>query len=137
MEGSTRLFELLADALALPLAERAAFLSAACEGDAALLTEAQSLLGHETGAREFLEEPAFRLDPETLPEPTTGELAACTLLGEYEIVRLLGQGGMGEVYLARGHQVGSPPWRSSCSSAAWTKPACCAVSSTNRPCSPR
>ncbi len=105
-EGSARLFEIVGDALALPVAGRASFLATTCEGNAALLAEARSLLGHEAGAQGFLEEPAFRLDPDALNAPRQGELGAGTLLGECEIVELLGQGGMGEVYLANDTKLG-------------------------------
>lgn len=107
-EGSARLFEIVGDALALPVAERASFLTTTCEGNAVLLAEARSLLEHETRARGFLERPAFRLDPATLDAPPRGELEPGTVLGDYEMVRLLGQGGMGEVYLARDTKLERP-----------------------------
>ena len=89
-----RLKPIFHGALQQPADVRAAWVEQACAGDAALLREANALLrAHET-AGDFLEQPAH-IDPadlETLPEGTT--------LGAYRIVRELGRGGMGVVYLA-------------------------------------
>src|SRR5262245_50582802 len=71
-------------ALAKIPAERAAFLAAACPDDEPMRREVQSLLD-ESEPDDFLEQPA------TL----TG-----ISVGGYELRRLLGAGGMGEVYLA-------------------------------------
>ena len=38
---------------------------------------------------------------ETAPAPETPDLPAGTAVGEFEVLRKLGQGGMGAVYLAR------------------------------------
>ena len=103
-----RLFDLVADALALAADERAAFLAAACAGDAALLAEARELLGHEAGARTFLETLAFTMSGGAPGASDAGELAPGTWVGECEVVRFLGQGGMGEVYLARDTKLERP-----------------------------
>ena len=84
--------ELLGRALERPADERAAFL-AACE-DAAVRREAESLLGLSTDAVSHLERP---------PLPLLGaapEIGADRTIGAYRLVRELGRGGMGIVYLA-------------------------------------
>ena len=72
--------------------ERLKFLAEACSGDDELRKEVESLLASFVDAESFLEDPAV--------PPTQSELNPGQTLGDYEIVRPLGAGGMGEVYLA-------------------------------------
>jgi non-specific serine/threonine protein kinase/serine/threonine-protein kinase len=76
-------------------ADRAAFVARACADDTGLKREAESLLGVSTPAR--LEECAddLHLSGAKLADSATGQR-----IGAYEIVRELGRGGMGAVYLA-------------------------------------
>jgi len=80
--------------------ERAAFVDESCGGDAALRREVESLLTYAAEAESFLEQPAVDLAP-TAP----GESHETTLVGRtvshYQVLSLLGAGGMGQVYLAR------------------------------------
>jgi eukaryotic-like serine/threonine-protein kinase len=81
---------LFEEALERPAAERAAWLASACHGDPELLEEVRALLAaHELAER------LFEPDAEGAgaAEPT-GER-----LGRYRIVREIGRGGMGVVYL--------------------------------------
>lgn len=80
-------------ALDLPVEERAAYVVAACAGDAALQRELESLLACHSDAAPFLEAPAASAMPRVLPSGTR--------VGGYEIQALLGVGGMGHVYHAR------------------------------------
>jgi serine/threonine protein kinase len=80
--------------------ERAAFVRASCSGDETVLREVQSLLSYEADAESFLERPAMDLARRSSNEPHENTLAGRTL-SHYQIVSLLGAGGMGEVYLAR------------------------------------
>jgi serine/threonine protein kinase/tetratricopeptide (TPR) repeat protein len=93
-----RIEELFHDASQLQGAARAAFLASNCNGDDATLREVTSLLAASESGTEFLEQPTFDLGIKILAQ--SGALEGRTI-GHYEIVRLLGEGGMGEVYLAK------------------------------------
>jgi eukaryotic-like serine/threonine-protein kinase len=76
-------------------AERTAFLDIACQGDDELRREVESLVASEPELGDFIETPVFRIRPEEdVP------LAAGQRIGAYRVVRELGRGGMGSVYLA-------------------------------------
>lgn len=86
--------DIFADAIALPAAERAAFLDRACAGDAALRARVEALLAGYDAAERFLEEsPVVR--PAATPEEAPGDV-----IGNYTLLRKLGDGGCGVVYLA-------------------------------------
>ena len=71
-----------------------------CRGDEELRREVESLLSSFNSANSFLQKPAVG----EVAEIVVGEnnqLAGGQRFGHYEIVRQLGAGGMGEVYLAR------------------------------------
>ncbi|MDF1506188.1 serine/threonine-protein kinase, partial [Roseisolibacter sp. H3M3-2] len=92
---------LLEAALERPAAERAAFVAAAAGDDAALRDEVASLLAMEDGAAGFLETPAALPGDAAPPAPVEGRQ-----VGPYRIVREIGRGGMGTVYLAERDDVG-------------------------------
>jgi predicted ATPase/serine/threonine protein kinase len=81
--------------------ERADFLAEACAGDAALRREVEQLLrslGEAAGAGSIAD--ALKDDAACAPPAGRDALAPGERIGHYEVVRKLGGGGMGEVYLA-------------------------------------
>ena len=87
---------LLDEALALPPERRQAFLAAATP-DEALRSEVASLLVHYEDDPTFLEDP---IRTEVLQAVAEAEDRAGARLGPYRLVREIGHGGMGAVYLA-------------------------------------
>src|SRR5271170_2136096 len=84
-----RVEEIFHEALEIPVEARGAFLDERCGGDAVLEREVREILGgYETQNR--------------LANATTP--IEGSLFGAFEIVRKIGEGGMGAVYLARRHE---------------------------------
>ena len=95
-----RIVEVFSRASELPSPERPTFLEEACAGDADLRREVESLLASDSDAGRFLETPAAEVAARMLPEQPE-HLAEGARIGPYEVVSLVGAGGMGEVYRAR------------------------------------
>jgi len=112
LSGTGRWHEIdpiFAQALERPVGERRAFLDEACAGDAELRREVERLLTAAESSVTFLERPAgelMGLSPGGLSlaggaAEDEGDLPGQALLGPYRLLRRIGGGGMGTVYLAR------------------------------------
>src|SRR5262249_33468054 len=92
--------ELFDSAVELKAAERTALLNAACS-DQQVRLQVESLLKDHDEAGSFLSEPAI-LPAETNDAPQHSDRfpAGTLVAGRFKILRLLGKGGMGEVFAA-------------------------------------
>src|SRR5580765_6548574 len=90
------LFEAVVD---LDPPQRAGLLDQECVGDEALRIEIESLLESDEQTDGFIEQPVFELPrdlfSEAEEEPFTGRQ-----FGAYQVIREIGRGGLGAVYLA-------------------------------------
>ena len=95
-----RVDEIFQAAIELKAEERPAFVARACNGDEELRREVESLMTADEQGLSLIDEPAVQVAAGLL---ATGEpeLAEGQSIGHYEIVELIGRGGMGEVYLAK------------------------------------
>lgn len=94
-----RVEELFHATLQLEPSERAEYLSDQCAGDPELLREVESLVTEAESQGNFIEESAMSLTLKIMSDGKSGSLAG-QVIGHYKILKLLGFGGMGEVYLA-------------------------------------
>lgn len=101
--------EVFQSALDLSHEERGGFIARACADDAELAAQVNALVAQYEQAGDFIEAPAIAVSPlrtvggslattpeaETADDPMTGRR-----VGSYRLVREIGRGGMGAVYLA-------------------------------------
>jgi serine/threonine protein kinase/Tol biopolymer transport system component len=88
-----------------PPAERADFLDEVCSDDPSVREEVEALLTADAGNDDFLSSPAYEFAAGMLAnEPS--EFLAGQKIGRFEILCLLGAGGMGQIYLAHDGNLG-------------------------------
>ncbi|MEY2541772.1 MAG: eukaryotic-like serine/threonine-protein kinase [Verrucomicrobiota bacterium] len=102
-EQAQRVAEIVKSAMEREPEDCPAFLDETCAGDAQLRSEVDSLLKFQEGSDRFIERPALHLAAESLVRD--GAFRAGQTIGDYEILSLIGTGGMGEVYLAQDRQL--------------------------------
>jgi len=90
---------ILHTALDLPSDERNSFLETACGNDLELRNEVDSLLHYEHQEKNFIEVSALEITARALVDDEL-QSAIGQLVGPYKILREVGRGGMGTVYLA-------------------------------------
>jgi serine/threonine-protein kinase len=93
-------------ALDLPAPEQHPFLKAACSDDAALLAEVEALLAEDAQSGSLLERDVAHIAYDLLDHTGTPSPAP-QRFGPYTVVRELGEGGMGTVYLAERQDLGN------------------------------
>ena len=91
--------QILLAAINLPAGQREQFIRLATN-DVALQNEVFSLLSHEENLNDFLETPAIESAARNLAQMQQQDLSG-TRIGNFEINKPIGAGGMGTVYLAR------------------------------------
>ncbi|MBL8207051.1 MAG: serine/threonine protein kinase, partial [Blastocatellia bacterium] len=102
-ERYQRIGQLFNEVVALAPDQRSAYLEQICsaegEGEVELRAEVEKLLAHQVETEEFLARPAINVAAELLAEhPSTSPLNKN--ISHYQVLSLLGAGGMGAVYLA-------------------------------------
>src|ERR1700720_339823 len=90
--------EMFHAALALPPEERAAYLEQASNGDISLRRAVESLLKSHEQTANFVDAPAYQAAAEMLVDGA--EFRTGQMIAHYKLLSLLGEGGMGKIYLA-------------------------------------
>ena len=102
-QRAQRLAELVKSAVECEPEARPAFLDDECRSDPAMRAEIEALLQQQEGASQFIEIPALHLAAKSFMRESA--FRAGQAVGGYEIISLIGSGGMGEVYLAEDGQL--------------------------------
>ncbi|HEV2667616.1 MAG TPA: protein kinase, partial [Blastocatellia bacterium] len=99
--------EIFQATIELDSAERDSFLTVACGGDAELRREVESLLFYEGAGppsahpfQQAIKGAARSLPIDQIEQEETGGVLIGRRIGAYRVIRLIGRGGMGAVYLA-------------------------------------
>lgn len=100
-----RIQDIFHDAADLSPAERKAFVEAACGNDEELVVEVLAMLDQDASGHSLLDCNIADIAQETLAQSPASLILK--QVGPYRIIRLLGEGGMGVVYLAERSDLGS------------------------------
>jgi len=101
-----RIQSIFHDAADLPLDKKRAFVEAACGDDKELSVEVLAMLDQDASGHSLLDRNIVDLAHETLAKSVPASLIFKEI-GPYRILRLLGEGGMGVVYLAERSDLGT------------------------------
>lgn len=97
-EFPSQVDKIFQEALDLAPEQRSAYLDQACAGDEDLRHEVESLVSSYEQSSKFMETPVIEIDAAVIAGADAKSEGR--LVGHYQIIRRLGVGGMGEVYLA-------------------------------------
>jgi len=100
-----QLGQLFHAALELESGERAAFLEGACGDDQELRREVESLIAAHQQAGNYFASPALKVAAGLIADQEAQSLAG-KCISHYQVLSMLGAGGMGEVYLAQDTRLG-------------------------------
>ncbi|MFN2502138.1 MAG: serine/threonine protein kinase, partial [Pyrinomonadaceae bacterium] len=98
-ERWTQVNALFDAAVDLEPGRRSAFLDESCSGDQKLRAEVEALLESDEFSWDFIETPALEVAAPLLTDEEP-QLQPGATMGRYRVIQLIGEGGMGEVYLA-------------------------------------
>ena len=96
---------LFGEALELAPEQRAAWLDQVCRADSGLRRDVETLLESQKEAHHFLSRPAMDIAAALLAQTQHASMVG-QKVSHYQVLSLLGVGGMGEVYLAEDTQLG-------------------------------